>query len=107
MTPELKDDALRWADILGEDYDHASPDFFPRTRGKIVALADLVDVVFVGDETTAEAFAARADARMGNFAPGRYVWLLAHVVRLEPTPHRGMMGLWDVRPEVAARLVAA
>lgn len=43
----------------------------------------------------------------GDYAPGRYAWLLANVRALpEPVPCRGYQQLWDVPIAVAAAIAA-
>lgn len=43
----------------------------------------------------------------GDYAPGRYAWVIEHVVRLpEPIPMRGAMGLFDPRVSLTADQVS-
>lgn len=81
-------------------------------RGAIVATCELVDCV--PSEKIVAAFGAygpedASGGRMlwalsdqelafGNYAPGRYGWLLANIQPLaEPIPARGQLGLWEWR----------
>jgi hypothetical protein len=60
-------------------------------RGAIIAVCDLVDCIPAGGLGVGE-----KEKAFGNFAPGRYAWLLENVRRLrEPLPARGALGLWD------------
>lgn len=92
---------------------HCSPTWpvrsqFPRTRGRILAIADLVDcapmVRHAGNEVR---IIRNGKARfgepvpehekpLGHYAPGRYAWILANV---RPVPERpeatGALSLWD------------
>ena len=64
--------------------------------GKIIAVAELSDCVPV--EELAPDPVERA---FGDYAPGRFGWRLAGLVRLpSPIPARGMQGLWPIRAEV-------
>lgn len=70
--------------------------------GAIVAVARLVDVVRT-DTVIIDAL----EREFGNYAPGRYAWKLADVRQLlEPIPHRGFPGLWDL-PAAALEVVQA
>jgi hypothetical protein len=63
--------------------------------GKIVAAAELSDCVPV-EELTPDS----AERAFGDYAPGRFGWQLARVVRLPvPVPARGLQGLWPIKPE--------
>jgi hypothetical protein len=81
--------------------------------GKIVAVADLVEVVRIGEyhrvidtQPVADGgpgvkFAVpppeeSPERACGDYTPGRWAWLLANVRRLvEPIPAQGARGLWD------------
>jgi hypothetical protein len=64
--------------------------------GKIIALAELFDCVPVEDLTP-----DLVERAFGDYAPGRFGWRLARVVRLPvPVPARGMQGLWPMKPEI-------
>ena len=50
---------------------------------------------------------APSEADFGDFAPGRFGFLLADVHRLpEPVAARGMLNLWNIPADVAARVTA-
>jgi activating signal cointegrator 1 len=50
-------------------------------------------------------FSDTPELSFGNYAPGRYAWLLDDVRRLpEPIPHRGALSLWAVPAEVERRI---
>lgn len=60
-------------------------------RGCVVATCTLVDVV-----PAARARPDAAERTLGDFAPGRFAWLLADVRPLPvPVPARGSLGLWE------------
>jgi activating signal cointegrator 1 len=64
--------------------------------GNIIAVAELADCVPV--EELAPDPVERA---FGDYAPGRFGWRLAGVVRLPvPIAARGLQGLWPIKPEV-------
>lgn len=78
-----------------ESYKALRPDFFrygvkmePCRFGVALCLVDLVDCIpaeFIGDD----------ERRFGNFAPGRFAWLLENVRPFaKPIPVRGHQGLW-------------
>lgn len=76
--------------------------FLPRpTRlplGAIVAKCQLVDVVPTCGRETCGGI-SEADEALGNYAPGRFAWVLSGVVALEePVPARGALGLWEWEP---------
>jgi activating signal cointegrator 1 len=67
--------------------------------GKVIAIAWLSDsyqldpLVFTGD------LPPEPERSFGNYAPGRYVWLLPYVYRLvTPIPARGWQMLWNWTP---------
>ncbi len=64
----------------------------PCRFGVALCLVDLVDCIpteIIGDG------AAESERRFGNFAPGRYAWLLENVRPFaKPIPVRGQQGLW-------------
>lgn len=83
---------------------------FRATKGKVLAIARLIDVV-----PTRDALKTRAvwdepgvwtrgvyslsddEIEFGNYEPHRYAWILRDVQRLpEPIPARGALGLWDL-----------
>lgn len=76
-------------------------------RGHIVATCELRDVRPIGREQNGDATILADDMRsftpilgneraFGDYAPGRYAWLLADVTPLaEPIPARGALGLWE------------
>jgi len=84
--------------------------------GAIVAVATLADVVSTAwlDTNPGRRLMAelgleltKNEQAFGDYTPGRWAWVLADVKRIpEPIPCRGALGLWDVAPEIAPRLVA-
>jgi hypothetical protein len=79
------------------------------TMGGIDRVADLPSGAIVA---TAHLFACRRtedlvpdalEREFGNYAPGRWCWVLERVRPLPaPIPCRGAQGLWDVPPDVLA-----
>jgi len=85
--------------------------------GAIVAVAKLVGCFRVTRSTTYAGPAREGSWRVdltvggeldfGDYAPGRYAWVLASVRRLpQPVPCRGALGLWRVPADVVARIDA-
>lgn len=73
--------------------------------GAIVAKCDLLDVIETAEEVDAlregvdvgdlDGVRIERELAFGNFTPGRFAWVLAHVERLaEPIPCTGALGLW-------------
>jgi activating signal cointegrator 1 len=63
--------------------------------GAIVATCDLVDCRRTED---CGAWLGSTEEEWGNFAPGRFGWILDNIVRLEiPVPVRGAQGLFEWR----------
>lgn len=94
----------------------------PLPLGKVLAIADLVDVVPIsacdwnttgfmvenawdgeGPETHHwDGVDVRSDIPFGDFRPGRFAWLFKHVAQLaEPIPARGALSLWEWEPDGA------
>jgi hypothetical protein len=73
-------------------------------HGAMIAVARLVDVSPVRDWL--ELFPG--EEPLGNFAPGRFGWLLEDVQMLpEPLPIAGKLDVWSVPPAIAAQLPGA
>ena len=78
-----------------------APEVLP--RGKIIAVAWLVDVQLIRPDMT-EFVSGKAvweltprERAFGDFTPGRYAWLLNDVRDfLAPVAAKGKLGLWDV-----------
>src|SRR5579864_5186030 len=78
-------------------------------RGSVVAVANLVDVFrtehcddaapswwYRPAAIPTRLFIPPREREVGDFAPGRFAWLLADVEALEqPRPARGALGLWE------------
>lgn len=71
------------------------------TRGAVVAVVDLVDCV-----QTTSVRTTPAEQALGNFSPGRWVWVLRdlRVLRM-PVFCRGRQGLWSLTPELEAKVL--
>lgn len=80
------------------------PEHLP--RGAIVAIADLVDVRQMTQDTWPSLFEAAAQEHehaFGDYRAGRFAWLLANVRPLPaPIPCRGALGLWTPPPDLVA-----
>jgi hypothetical protein len=63
----------------------------------VVATCVLTDCLPVGDPLVwGRLVIWPAERGMGDFSPGRFAWLLADIVALEPpVPARGRLGLWE------------
>ncbi len=71
--------------------------------GAIVAVARIVDVLPVEQLVVLD----ERERAFGNYATGRYGWLLADVVPLPvPIPCRGALGLWRLPADVRAAIGA-
>jgi hypothetical protein len=78
-------------------------------RGAIIAVARLVDCRKTSDGKLASWLAdlTAQERAFGNYAPGRFGWLLTNVQTLpEPIPTRGYQMLWDVPADVLAQINA-
>lgn len=74
-------------------------------RGAIIATATLADVVRTEDITAMSQGLLRHEIEFGEYARGRYGWILQDVVALaEPIPCKGALGLWAVPADIAARI---
>ena len=62
-------------------------------HGHVIAVADLVACV----EMTPALIAMVDDPErsFGDYEPGRWMWLLEHVRRIDPVPARGRQRLWE------------
>jgi hypothetical protein len=105
-----------------QGYEWPSWDLDRLPLGCIVAVATLMDCVITANAAFDPAqgdpwFEARLNGQVwrvpppepelsfGNYAPGRFAWLLSEVRRLpEPIPHRGALSLWAVPAEVEAKI---
>lgn len=83
-------------------------DAFTGTRGQVIAFTEVLDCIpthevgFRGSECelfTNGAYRHETDRReqaFGNFALGRWAWILGDVYRLrDPIPATGALGLWE------------
>lgn len=72
-------------------------------RGVILAIGRLVDVRPTED---LEPHLSDQERRYGDYAPGRFGWMLEDVRELrDPIPFKGSLGLWTV-PQVVLDLIA-
>lgn len=79
--------ALRGAGIASLD---------ERPRGAIIAIAELVAVLPTEEiVAAADQYLLGDERHFGDYAPGRFGWLLVNVKPLSaPIPARGALGLW-------------
>jgi hypothetical protein len=65
--------------------------------GSVVALATLRDCLPTTPANLARLGIAEDpwEAEFGNYAPGRFMWVLEDVLSVVPIPARGAQGLWD------------
>lgn len=73
----------------------------PLHYGQVIARCELIECVRINARFARElAWRDPIEYMCGDYAPGRYAWVLANVRALEPpAPARGRLGLWDWRPE--------
>lgn len=80
-------------------------------RGQIVAVCSLEAILTTDVYRIAPVGPRNWEAAFGNFAAGRYAWVLRDVVEVQETLPAGTVsdyrGLWDVPASVAAALGAA
>lgn len=70
--------------------------------GAIVATAVLIGCRLTQD---VEFQVGALERHLGDYSWGRYAWFLSDIVALpEPIPCKGMLGLWNVPPDIAAQL---
>lgn len=90
----------------GGGYSHPLKDAFPQSRGCVIAIAELYGCRRIPAGVTPETMAGFPEHEydFGDYASGRYAWLLRNVEALpEPIPARGMLGLWEWEPPVELR----
>ena len=87
---------------------YATADALP--RGAVVAVVELKSLLVCGP-TTLKEIRSRSkrgelpahEADFGDFSDGRYGFVLGDVRRVEPpVPARGMLGFWELPPDVEA-----
>ncbi len=73
-------------------------------RGAVIAVAEIVGCNQVPDGQGWEgSIPSEPERSFGFYSPGRWMWRLQGVHRLpEPVQCRGMLGLWQLPPEVLA-----
>lgn len=75
--------------------------------GAIVAVARLHGIVRTEDVLPMSQGLLRHEIEFGDYAPGRFAWVLAGVVRLAvPILMKGAFGLWTVPPDVLKQIEA-
>jgi hypothetical protein len=100
----LMDDLLQWAPSLVPMSRPVAADDAAASwpRGAVVAVAKLVSCVHLVDEHfswldgLADPASWARERAFGDFAEGRYAWILDGVIPLnKPIPMRGRLGLWE------------
>lgn len=87
--PRFRDPLKRAGALLG-----AKP---PLPLGKVVAIVELTDVRQITWNNRPQQ--ESAEFTFGDFTPGRFMWFLKLIQRLEkPIPARGYQGLWGWSP---------
>lgn len=67
--------------------------------GAIIAVAEMIDC------TPVELVREKREKPFGNYAPGRWAWVLSNVRPLpEPIPAKGALGLWEWEPPEGFKL---
>lgn len=69
-------------------------------RGCVIGTVDIIDC------RPTESFddvIMPAEREMGDFAPGRFGWVLANPIPITPVPAGGALGLWEWEPPASAR----
>lgn len=61
--------------------------------GCIIATCNLVDCIEMTPENIAEV--GYLEKEFGIYEPGRYMWILEDVRRIDPIPAKGRLMLWD------------
>jgi len=97
-------------DLLGRAYQHLLLDELTSRRyplGAIVAVANVVDCIRVGEETP-PADPGTIEYCLGDYTAGRYAWRLEDVQPLKtPVACRGAQGLWDVPAQTRLDIAGA
>ena len=72
--------------------------------GRIVGVGRLIDV----SQMTVDIINRVSDRQkaFGIWKPGRFAWVVTSVRRVEHIPWKGALGLWNVPPELEARIAA-
>jgi len=75
--------------------------------GHVIAIADLVKCLKVIDWTIGDGLKVMSailedgqiitdnELEFGDYAPGRYAWILANIQAIKPVPAKGMQRLWN------------
>jgi hypothetical protein len=78
------------------------PEEYP--LGRILAVGRLIDVAEMDEAMVNRQ--SRMELAFGDWRPGRFVWVIAGLRRVEQLPWKGALGLWKVPPELEAKLAA-
>jgi len=72
--------------------------------GRILAVGKLIDCAKMTPEMIARQ--SQMELAFGDWRPGRVVWIIASLRRVEHIPFKAKLGLWTVPPEIEARIAA-
>lgn len=93
-NPSLQDAVIR---AFGGEPNHAKGSAqggnFDLRYGAVIAIADLVDCIEMTSENIAQVYPHERE--FGYYEPGRFMWILANVRRIDPVPATGRQGLWN------------
>ena len=98
---------LGWAKALTEEdpYFVTALGKYPITRVARGAIVGTVEILEMQPTDELRDFLGRKEIAFGDYQSERWGWKLANPVRLlEPIPCRGMLGLWEVPPEIVIKL---
>ena len=97
--------SMLWPEARDNRYVSITDSWEELPRGKVIAVADLVDCVqVVGFDDFANApildrkewlLQNANEVAFGDYRVGRYAWLLENVRPITPVPARGQQGLWN------------
>ncbi|MBP8292366.1 MAG: ASCH domain-containing protein [Caldilineaceae bacterium] len=96
----------QFAAVLGNLFDARGKVLGDLPRGHVIAACLLVSVKFIRADEEGWDWTGPTGSRysypitdqeraFGDYTPGRYAWLLAHVQPIVPVPARGALGLWE------------
>lgn len=96
-----------WARELAENdaYYVSTLGKYPITRVVRGAIVGTVEILNMQPTDELRDLLGRKEIAFGDYQSERWGWQLANPVRLpEPIPCRGMLGLWEVPPEIVIQL---
>ena len=119
--------SMLWPEARDNRYVSITDSWEELPRGKVIAVADLVDCLIIGEENNlttltrlwSPLYGISRDGKkyqlpqmcsikllddeqelaFGDYTPGRYAWLLENLRPITPVPARGQQGLWNWEPQ--------